>query len=118
MSGDASARPEGAEPVEGAEPEAEAEAGEPAGAEVEAGEPAGAEAEAAEAADAEADAAEPAGADAAAAEPAPAPLVIKRRGRRVSTEPAPGYTGEPAQEPQQSSENDDRLRQDVPPHWG
>lgn len=48
----------------------------------------------------------------------PAPLVIKRRGRRVSTEPAPGYTGEPAQEQQQSSENDDRLRQDVPPHWG
>ena len=48
----------------------------------------------------------------------PAPLVIRRRGRRVSTEPAPGYTGEPAQEVQQSSENDDRLRQDVPPHWG
>ena len=48
----------------------------------------------------------------------PAPLVIKRRGRRVSTEPAPGYTGEPTQEQQQSSENDDRLRQDVPPHWG
>ncbi|MGM1028323.1 MAG: hypothetical protein ACQEWM_00465 [Actinomycetota bacterium] len=44
--------------------------------------------------------------------------MIRRRGRRVSTEPAPGYTGEPAQEPQQSSENDDRLRQDVPPHWG
>ncbi|MFA4841125.1 MAG: hypothetical protein WC580_05420 [Agrococcus sp.] len=49
---------------------------------------------------------------------APAPLVIKRRGRRVSTEPAPGYTGEPAVEQHQSSENDDRLRQDVPPHWG
>jgi hypothetical protein len=48
----------------------------------------------------------------------PAPLVIKRRGRRVSTEPAPGYTGEPAVEQQQSSENDERLRQDVPPHWG
>ena len=48
----------------------------------------------------------------------PAPLVIKRRGRRVSTEPAPGYTGEPPQEPQQSSENDERLRGDVPPHWG
>lgn len=53
-----------------------------------------------------------------AVEPAPAPLVIKRRGRRVSTEPAPGYTGEPPQQPKQSSENDDRLRQDVPPHWG
>lgn len=47
-----------------------------------------------------------------------APLVIRRRGRRVSTEPAPGSTDEPAQEPQQSSENDERLRQDVPPHWG
>lgn len=94
------------EPVEGAEPEA-GEAAEPA-------ESAGAEAEAAagESAGAEAEAAEPAGAEAAA------PLVIKRRGRRVSTVPAPGYTGEPAQEPQQSSENDDRLRQDVPPHWG
>ena len=48
----------------------------------------------------------------------PAPLVIRRRGRRVSTEPAPGYMGEPAQEQQESSENDERLRQDVPPHWG
>ncbi|GAA1421146.1 hypothetical protein [Agrococcus citreus] len=87
------------EPVEGAEPEAG-----------EAAESAGAEAEAA--------AAEPGGAEADADEPTPAPLVIRRRGRRVSTEPAPGYTGEPAQEPKQSSENDDRLRQDVPPHWG
>lgn len=82
------------EPVEGAEPEADGVA------------------------DAEGAAAESAGADAEAAQPAPEPLVIKRRGRRVSTEPAHGYTGEPAQEPQQSSENDDRLRQDVPPHWG
>ncbi len=48
----------------------------------------------------------------------PAPLVITRRGRRVSTEPAAGYTGEPGQEQQQSTENDARLRQDVPPHWG
>lgn len=47
------------------------------------------------------------------------PLVIRRRGRRVSTEPPPGYTGEPAQEErQQSTENDAQLRQDVPPHWG
>lgn len=46
------------------------------------------------------------------------PLVIRRRGRRVSTEPPPGYTGEPATERQQSSENDARLRGDVPPHWG
>ncbi|WP_306232131.1 hypothetical protein [Agrococcus beijingensis] len=50
--------------------------------------------------------------------PAQAPLVIKRRGRRVSTEPAPGYIGEPAREQHQSSENDQRLKGDVPPHWG
>lgn len=45
-------------------------------------------------------------------------LVIRRRGRRVTTDPAPGYTGEPPLERQQSSENDARLRGDVPPHWG
>lgn len=63
----------------------------------------------------------PGSTEGAAAEPdgaEPAPLVITRRGRRVSTEPTPGYTGEPEQEPQQSTENDARLRQDVPPHWG
>jgi hypothetical protein len=48
----------------------------------------------------------------------PAPLVIRRRGRRVSTEPTPGYIGEPAREQHQSSENDQRLKGDVPPHWG
>ncbi|MGY3128148.1 hypothetical protein ACVWW9_001647 [Agrococcus sp. UYP33] len=48
----------------------------------------------------------------------PRPLVIRRRGRRVSTEPTPGYTGEPPREQQQSTENDAQLRQDVPPHWG
>ena len=47
-----------------------------------------------------------------------APLVIRRRGRRVSTAPPPGYTGEPPAERKQSSENDARLRSDVPPHWG
>lgn len=51
-------------------------------------------------------------------EAAPEPLVIRRRGRRVSTEPPPGYTGEPATERGQSNENDARLRGDVPPHWG
>ncbi|WP_425844529.1 hypothetical protein [Agrococcus sp. TSP3-2-1] len=46
-------------------------------------------------------------------------LVIRKRGRRVSTAPVPGYTGEPEPEPQQhSSENDARLKGDVPPHWG
>lgn len=47
-----------------------------------------------------------------------APLVIRRRGRRVSTEPPPGYTGEPPRERTSSNENDERLRGDVPPHWG
>lgn len=63
------------------------------------------------------DAAEPAAQDDGQLEE-PQPLVIRRRGRRVSTEPAPGYLGEPAVERQQSSENDARLREDVPPHWG
>lgn len=65
---------------------------------------------------------EPEGAEAGRTAPVEAeeaaPLVIRRRGRRVSTEPTPGYTGEPPQEQHQSSENDERLRQDVPPHWG
>lgn len=71
-----------------------------------------------------AEAAEPAaaagrepGAPADEPEPTP-PLVIRKRGRRVTTEPPPGYTAEPALERQQSSENDARLRGDVPPHWG
>jgi hypothetical protein len=51
-------------------------------------------------------------------EPEAAPLVIRRRGRRVTTEPPAGYTGEPARERQQSTENDERLRSDLPPHWG
>lgn len=52
--------------------------------------------------------------DAAAA----APLVVRRRGRRVSTEAVEGTTAEPAPEPRQTTENDDRLRGDRPPHWG
>lgn len=51
--------------------------------------------------------------------PEPARLVIRKRGRRVTTEPVPGWTGEPEPERQQSSsENDARLKGDVPPHWG
>ncbi|NRD26977.1 hypothetical protein [Frigoribacterium sp. VKM Ac-2836] len=49
------------------------------------------------------------------------PLVVRRRaGRRVSTDPVPGSDPTPAPEPdrQGSSENDRRLRADVPPHWG
>ncbi|MET4098126.1 hypothetical protein ABIB37_000363 [Agrococcus sp. UYP10] len=61
---------------------------------------------------------EPEPADVEPADVEPAPLVSKRRGRRVSTEPTPGYTGEPPVERHQSSENDEQLRRDVPPHWG
>lgn len=44
---------------------------------------------------------------------------IRRTGRRVRTEPTPGYIGEPAVERgSNDTENDDRLRQDKPPHWG
>ncbi len=46
------------------------------------------------------------------------PLVIRKRGRRVTTQPPAGYAGEPPIERQQSNENDARLRGDVPPHWG
>ncbi|GEK79734.1 hypothetical protein [Agrococcus baldri] len=48
----------------------------------------------------------------------PQPLVIRKRGRRASTEPSPGYTGEPATERTQSTENDARIWGDLPPHWG
>jgi hypothetical protein len=48
----------------------------------------------------------------------PEPLVVRRRGRRVSTGPVDGVSREPAPERQQSTENDDRLRGDRPPHWG
>ncbi len=83
------------------------------------GEEAPGEASAAAAAvDAAAGEAEPAGGEAEALEAASAPLVIRRRGRRVTTEPSPGWIGEPEQERTQSRENDDRLRGDVPPHWG
>ncbi|MBA8813658.1 hypothetical protein FB463_001907 [Frigoribacterium faeni] len=49
------------------------------------------------------------------------PLVVRRRaGRRVTTDPVPGSDPTPAPEPprQGSGENDQRLRADVPPHWG
>ncbi len=48
----------------------------------------------------------------------PEPLVVRRRGRRVSTGPVDGASAEPAPEPRQSTENDERLRGDKPPHWG
>ena len=50
-------------------------------------------------------------------EPAPEP---RRTRRRVTTEPVPGSDPNPAPEPPRTSgtENDERLRADVPPHWG
>ncbi len=55
---------------------------------------------------------------AAFAADAPAPLVIHKRGRRVTTDAAPGTVQEPGPEQHQSTENDARLRGDKPPHWG
>lgn len=46
------------------------------------------------------------------------PLVVRRRGRRVSTGSAADVSREPEPERHQSTENDDRLRGDRPPHWG
>ena len=51
----------------------------------------------------------------------PRPLVVRRRaGCRVTTDPVPGSDPTPSPEPERqgSSENDQRLRADVPPHWG
>jgi len=43
-----------------------------------------------------------------------------RTHRRVTTDPVPGTDPSPEPEPSRSSgtENDARLKQDVPPHWG
>jgi hypothetical protein len=51
--------------------------------------------------------------------PPPAPIV-RRRGRRVTTEPAPGSDPAPAPVDRRvdSHDNDARLRGDKPPHWG
>ena len=40
--------------------------------------------------------------------------------RRVTTEPPPGSDPAPAPEPPRhaSTENDDQLKRDKPPHWG
>lgn len=47
------------------------------------------------------------------------PLRIRRRGRRVTTDPVPGSDPSPQPEPERHSEgeNDERLRGDVPPHY-
>lgn len=56
------------------------------------------------------------------------PLRIRKTGRRVQTEPAEGYLGEPpavaddlteGEDAGSSNEgNDERLLRDKPPHWG
>ena len=67
-----------------------------------------------------ADAAESDQSGAAAAPVVPTVPVVRRKGRRVTTEPVPGTDPTPAPEPSRSSgtENDARLKADKPPHWG
>jgi hypothetical protein len=51
--------------------------------------------------------------------PAPAPASRRRRHRRVTTAPPPGSDPEPLAEPERHelTENDDRLKQEKPPHY-
>lgn len=62
-----------------------------------------------------------------ASEPAAAPVTGdpahragRRRGRRVRTEPPAGSDPTPSPEPPRhaSTENDEQLKRDKPPHWG
>jgi hypothetical protein len=57
--------------------------------------------------------------DSEEAEPAK-PVRRKRVRRRVTTQPVPGSDPTPQKEPPRytEDENDFRLRQDKPPHWG
>jgi len=50
----------------------------------------------------------------------PAAPTVRRKGRRVTTEPVAGTDPTPTPEPSRSSgtENDARLKADKPPHWG
>jgi hypothetical protein len=52
------------------------------------------------------------------AEPSQEPR--RRKHRRVTTKAVPGTDPEPQKEPprHRGGENDERLRQDKPPHWG
>ena len=49
-----------------------------------------------------------------------APARHRKKHARVRTDPVPGTDPNPAPEPPRSTgtENDARLKQDVPPHWG
>ncbi|MBC7590137.1 MAG: hypothetical protein H7226_03705 [Salinibacterium sp.] len=55
-----------------------------------------------------------------AAEPHPAVLTPRIRRRRASTQPPPGSDPTPLPEPARhaTTENDEQLRRDKPPHWG
>ncbi|ROQ38642.1 hypothetical protein EDF46_2283 [Frondihabitans sp. PhB188] len=61
----------------------------------------------------------PAEGDRAQELPAPAVHGLRRRGRRVTTQPAPGTDPTPAPSDRRvdSSANDERLKADKPPHW-
>ncbi|ARC56084.1 hypothetical protein AS850_03215 [Frondihabitans sp. 762G35] len=52
--------------------------------------------------------------------PEPPAPVVRRRGRRVTTDPVPGTDPAPApvDRRRDSYDNDARLRADKPPHWG
>jgi len=52
--------------------------------------------------------------------PAPPAPIVRRKGRRVTTEAAPGSDPAPAPVDRRvdSHDNDARLRGDKPPHWG
>ncbi|GAA4672024.1 hypothetical protein [Frondihabitans cladoniiphilus] len=58
--------------------------------------------------------------DGLVAHPTPPALRPRKRGRRVTTDPVPGSDPTPAPVDRRvdSSDNDSRLKQDVPPHWG
>jgi hypothetical protein len=51
--------------------------------------------------------------------PAPPSPVVRRRGRRVTTDPVPGSDPAPAPADRRvdSRDNDSRLKADKPPHW-
>lgn len=49
-----------------------------------------------------------------------APTPRDRRHPRITTQPTPGSDPTPPKEPPRhaETENDERLKQDKPPHWG
>lgn len=63
---------------------------------------------------------EPDARDTFVAHPTPPAPAVRKRGRRVTTQPVPGSDPTPAPIDRRvdSRENDARLRGDRPPHWG